>query len=197
MGKEILRFIIAVFFSVFYRVQIIGIENIPKEGAAILCSNHISELDMFFIGYRIKRLVRYMAKEELFKNPLLRFFITRLGAFPVKRGKGDVGAIKTSLRLLSEGHIVGIFPEGTRKKTADKKNKKIKVKAGAALLAQKSQAPILPVLIDTSYKPFSKVRIIFGKPFTLDLDKNKKYTNSELLLETEKIMKRIYSLMEE
>src|SRR5690606_10964952 len=114
MGKEILRFIIAVFFSVFYRVQIIGIENIPKEGAAILCSNHISELDMFFIGYRIKRLVRYMAKEELFKNPLLRFFITRLGAFPVKRGKGDVGAIKTSLRLLSEGHIVGIFPEGTR-----------------------------------------------------------------------------------
>ncbi|AUG57554.1 MAG TPA: 1-acyl-sn-glycerol-3-phosphate acyltransferase [Ruminiclostridium sp.] len=197
MGKEILRFIIAVFFSVFYRVQIIGIENIPKEGAAILCSNHISELDMFFIGYRIKRLVRYMAKEELFKNPLLRFFITRLGAFPVKRGKGDVGAIKTSLRLLSEGHIVGIFPEGTRKKTADKKNKKIKVKAGAALLAQKSQAPILPVLIDASYKPFSKVRIIFGKPFTLDLDKNKKYTNSELLLESEKIMKRIYSLMEE
>lgn len=197
MGKSILRVIVAIIFSVFYRVRIIGRENIPKEGAAILCSNHISELDMFFIGYRIKRLVRYMAKEELFKNPLLRVIIKSLGAFPVKRGKGDVGAIKTSLKLLSEGHIVGIFPEGTRRKKADKANKEIKVKAGAALLAQKSQAPILPVLIDGDYKLFSKVRIIFGKPFILDLDKNKKYTNSELLLESEKIMKKVYSLLEE
>ncbi|NLI57063.1 MAG: 1-acyl-sn-glycerol-3-phosphate acyltransferase [Clostridium sp.] len=197
MGKEIVKIIFVIIFSVFYRVQIIGRENIPKEGAAILCSNHISELDMFFIGYRMKRLVRYMAKEELFKNPILAFIIRKLGAFPVKRGKGDVGAIKTSLKLLSEGHIVGIFPEGTRKKKAQKTNKEIKVKAGAALLAQKSQAPILPVLINGNYRLFSKVKVIFGKPFTLDLDKNKKYTNSELLLESEKIMKKVYSLLEE
>ncbi|HHX18500.1 MAG TPA: 1-acyl-sn-glycerol-3-phosphate acyltransferase [Clostridium sp.] len=197
MGKRIVKMIFVIYFSVFYRVQIIGKENIPKEGAAILCSNHVSELDMFFIGYRIKRLIRYMAKEELFKNPLSRVVIKNLGAFPVKRGKGDVGAIKTSLKLLSEGHIVGIFPEGTRKKIADKTNKKVKVKAGVALLAQKSQAPILPVLISGNYKLFSKVKIIFGKPFILDLDKNKKYTSNELLSESEKIMKKIYSLLEE
>ena len=197
MGKRIVKMIFVIYFSVFYRVQIIGKENIPKEGAAILCSNHVSELDMFFIGYRIKRLIRYMAKEELFKNPLSRVVIKNLGAFPVKRGKGDVGAIKTSLKLLSEGHIVGIFPEGTRKKIADKTNKKVKVKAGVALLAQKSQAPILPVLISGNYKVFSKVKIIFGKPVILDLDKNKKYTSNELLSESEKIMKKIYSLLEE
>jgi len=59
-----------------------------------LCANHIAEMDMFFIGYRLKRLVRYMAKEELFRIPLVSSFIKSLGAFPVKRGKGDVGAIK-------------------------------------------------------------------------------------------------------
>lgn len=194
MGKLIIKTIFFVFFSIFYRVQIIGKENVPKEGAAILCSNHISELDMFFIGYRINRLVRYMAKEELFKNPILRIIIKNLGAFPVKRGKADVRAIKTSLKLLSEGHIIGIFPEGTRRKKSDKE---IKAKAGAALLAQKSQAPILPVLVHGNYKPFSKVKVIFGEPFILDLDKNKKYTNSELLLESKKIMERIHSLVEE
>ncbi|MDQ2085791.1 lysophospholipid acyltransferase family protein [Herbivorax sp. ANBcel31] len=194
MGKKILKMILFIIFSIFYRVQIIGKENIPQKGAVLLCSNHVSELDMFFIGYRIKRLVHYMAKEELFKNPLLGVIIKNLGAFPVKRGKGDIGAIKTSLKLLSEGHIVGIFPEGTRKK---KNNKEIKAKGGAALLAQKSQSPVLPVLVDGNYKLFSKIKIIFGKPFRLDLDKNKKYTNSELSLESEKIMKKINSLLEE
>lgn len=148
-----------------------------------------------FIGYKLKRLVRYMAKEELFKIPLLSSFIRRLGAFPVSRGKGDVGAIKTALKLLEEGHIVGIFPEGTRLK--HKKGKTIKAKPGAALLAQKSGAPILPVAICGRYRPFSKIKIVFGKPFTLDLEKDKKYTNSELVEFSEGIMKKVYSLLEE
>lgn len=92
--------------------------------------------------------------------------------------------------------MVSFLKEQERKKPK-KTNKEIKVKAGAALLAQKSQAPILPVLINGNYRLFSKVKVIFGKPFTLDLDKNKKYTNSELLLESEKIMKKVYSLLEE
>ncbi|HOM01762.1 MAG TPA: lysophospholipid acyltransferase family protein [Acetivibrio sp.] len=176
-------------------MRIIGIENVPEEGSVLLCANHIAELDMFFIGYRLKRLVRYMAKEELFKIPLLSSFIRRLGAFPVKRGKGDVGAIKTALKLLEEGQIVGIFPEGTRLK--NKKGKAIKAKPGAALLAQKSGAPILPVAISGRYRLFSKIKIVFGKPFTLDLDKDKKYTNSELVEFSESIMKKVYSLLEE
>ncbi|MFZ5989779.1 MAG: lysophospholipid acyltransferase family protein [Bacillota bacterium] len=195
MGKQVVRTIAAIFFSIFYRVQIKGREHIPEKGAAVLCANHIGELDMFFIGYRIKRLVRYMAKEELFKIPLLSPFIKWLGAFPIKRGKADVEAIKTALKLLQDGHIVGIFPEGTRMKK--KTGKTVRVKPGAALLAQKSGAPILPVAVSGKYRPFSKIKIVFGKPFSLDLDKDKKYTNNELVEVSENIMKNVYSLLEE
>lgn len=195
MFINFIRAIFNIFFTLFYRVRIIGIENVPAKGSVLLCSNHIAELDMFFIGYKLKRLVRYMAKKELFNIPLLSIFFRKLGAFPVSRGKGDVGAIKTALNLLEEGHIVGIFPEGTRLK--NRKDTNIKVKPGAALLAQKSGAAILPVAISGSYRPFSKIKIEFGKPFTLDLDKDKKYTNSELVEISEGIMKKVYSLLEE
>jgi len=192
---ETARVFVKLFFFLFYRVKIIGLDNVPKEGAAILCANHVGEMDMFFIGYKVKRLVRYMAKSELFKIPILSPLIKFLGAFPVKRGKADVEAIKTALRLLDEGHIVGIFPEGTRLK--NKKGKTVKAKPGAALLAQKSGAPILPVAVEGKYRPFSKIKIVFGKPFSLDLDKDKKYTNNELVVISEGIMKRVYSLLEE
>jgi 1-acyl-sn-glycerol-3-phosphate acyltransferase len=89
-------------FSILFRVRLVGREKIPASGPALLCANHLSELDMFFIGYRMNRLVHWMAKEELFRNPLLKAIITKLGAFPVKRGTGDIGAIKTSLKLLKE-----------------------------------------------------------------------------------------------
>lgn len=195
MLKDLVRLIITVFFSLFYRVQIIGKENVPTKGAAVLCSNHIGEMDMFFIGYRLKRLVRYMAKEELFKIPLLSPFIKWLGAFPVRRGRADVEAVKTALNLLENGHIVGIFPEGTRMKK--KEGKAVRVKPGVAMLAQKTGAPILPVAVHGKYRPFSKIKIVFGKPFTLDLERDKKYTNNELVEISQDIMKKIYALLEE
>ncbi|TYQ15406.1 UNVERIFIED_CONTAM: 1-acyl-sn-glycerol-3-phosphate acyltransferase [Acetivibrio alkalicellulosi] len=195
MFEKTIKAFLFIIFSIFYRVEIIGKENVPQKGAALMCSNHVSEMDMLLFGYRINRLIRYMAKEELFKNPLFGAIIKNLGAFPIKRGTGDIGSIKTALRLLEDGHIVGIFPQGTRTKKKDVKE--VKVKAGAALLAQKSGVPILPVAISGKTTPFSKIKIVFGKPFTLDLDKNKKYTSNELLTESENIMNRIYSLMEE
>jgi len=164
--KEVLRVILIIFFGTFYRVKVINKENIPDKGAALLCANHIGELDMFFIGYRLKRLVRWMAKEELFKNKLVGAFISWLGAFPIKRGKADVESIKTSIRLLNEGHIVGIFPEGTRMRNRDRN--KIKVHRGAAMIALRAGVPIIPVAIEASYKPFSKVRVVFGKPFRIE-----------------------------
>ncbi|NLD50106.1 MAG: 1-acyl-sn-glycerol-3-phosphate acyltransferase [Clostridiaceae bacterium] len=194
MFEKIVRLLVTLIITLLYRVEIKGKENVPEKGSALLCANHVGELDMFFFGYKIKRLVHYMAKEELFKVPLMGSFIKRLGAFPVKRGKGDVQAIKTSLRLLNEGHIVGIFPEGTRLKN---RSSNARIKPGAALLAQKSGAPILPVLIKGNGKPFSNIKIIFGKPFILDLDKDKKYTSNELVEISEDIMKKVYALMEE
>ncbi|MCX7843162.1 MAG: 1-acyl-sn-glycerol-3-phosphate acyltransferase [Clostridia bacterium] len=192
---EFCKFLLRVVLGVFYKVELYGRENIPESGGLILCSNHLAELDMLFIGYRIKRHVRWMAKEELFRFPPIGAFLKSLGAYPIKRGKGDIDSIKTTLKLLEEGNIVGIFPEGTR--TLGKKDKKITVKRGAALIAQKANVPILPVAIKSDYRLFGRVRVIFGKPFMLDLDKEKKYTSEEMTEISKGIMDKIYSLMEE
>jgi 1-acyl-sn-glycerol-3-phosphate acyltransferase len=193
--KEILKCIAIAVFGVFFRVKLINRHNIPEKGAAVLCSNHVGELDMFFIGYRIKRLVHWMAKEELFKNSIISFILRRLGAFPVKRGKGDIESIKIALKLLKDGHILGIFPEGTRTKRKD--IKLIKAKPGVAMFALKSGAPIIPVAIEGKVKMFGKIRVIFGEPFYLASEKDKKYTNVELAEMSQNIMLRVYSLMEE
>lgn len=192
---NLFRGFVIIVFSLLYRVKIIGKDNLPETGPLILCSNHNGEMDMFFIGYKLKRLVHYMAKVELFRNPLIGFLLKWLGAFPVKRGKADVEAIKTSLRILKNNEILGIFPEGTRMKK--KTQNSVRVKPGIALLAQKSGAQIIPVAVSGKYKPFSKIKVVFGKPFSIDFDKDKKYTNSELVEISESIMSKVYALMEE
>jgi len=192
---EIFKGFIKIVFSIFYRVKIIGKENLPKTGPIILCANHNSELDMFFIGYKLKRLVHYMAKEELFRNRIASGVMKWLGAFPVKRGRADVEAIRTSLRILENGEILGIFPEGTRMKK--KAANSVRVKPGVALIANKSGAPIIPVAVSGKYKPFSKIKIVFGKPFNVEFDKDKKYSNKELVEVTKSIMSKVYKLMEE
>ncbi|MCG8400139.1 MAG: 1-acyl-sn-glycerol-3-phosphate acyltransferase [Firmicutes bacterium] len=166
----------------------------PDSGPVLLCANHTGELDMFFIGYRIKRWIFWMAKEELFKIPVVGILIRGLGAFPVKRGRGDMKSIRQVYRHLEEGNVVGIFPEGTR--TGRRKAKNVKIRPGAALFALKSRAPIVPVAIEASYRPFSTVRVIFGKPFHLDIDENKKYNKEELTGISKDIMSRVYSLLE-
>lgn len=190
----IVRFILRVFFTVFFKVEIVNLQNVPKTGSAILCANHNAELGMFFIGYRLKRFVRWMAKEELFKYPIFSSFIRWAGAFPVKRGKGDIGSVKTVLRLIKEGHIIGMFPEGTRVK--NKNQAQVNAKAGVAMFAVQTGAPILPVAVEGGNKLFGKVRVIFGEPYFLEVEKGKKYSNDELTEISNGIMKKVYGLLE-
>jgi len=192
--KELIRLVFRLFFKIFYTVEVIDKKNLPEKGPALLCSNHIGELDMFFIGYKIKRWVHYMAKEELFSIPVVGTVIRLLGAFPVKRGKGDIRAVKTAMKLLEQGHIVGIFPEGTR--TGGKRGNPVKIKPGSALFAIKCGVPIVPVAIKGSHRLFGKVKVIFGKPFMLDIDRNKKYTIEEMTQISRNIMKKVYTLLE-
>lgn len=191
----VVKYTLRVFFNIFFRVKLINKQNVPKDGGAILCCNHIGELDMFFIAYSLRRLVHYMAKEELFRNPISSWFFYSVGAFPIKRGTGDIGSIKTVLRMLGNGEIVGILPEGTRTRGKDKSE--IKVKAGAAMLAIKGKVPIIPVGIKATYKLFSTVKVVYGESYYIKTEEGKKYTGEELTEFSNDIMNRVYSLLEE
>lgn len=180
------RVICRLFFKAIYRMEVIGAANVPAEGPVILCANHISYLDPPFVGTPLNRKVHYMAKAELFRIPLLGPLITNLGAFPVKRGGVGKETIRHALKLLEEGKVMGIFPEGTRGGSIGKK--------GAASLALKSGATVIPVAIVGNFKPFRKMKIVFGKP--VDLTDFRKEANSEaLVMATDRIMSAIRELI--
>ncbi|AIQ69831.1 lysophospholipid acyltransferase family protein [Paenibacillus graminis] len=155
--RGLLRFIYAILFP----LKIIGKENVPEEGGVLLCANHISLLDPMTIGIKLRRQVKYMAKAELFKVPVLGWLIDKLGAFPVKRGGVSKESIKTALNTLRSGHVMGIFPEGTRKSDSGA------AKKGAASFALRSGAAVVPAAIVGSYKPFRRMTVIYGAPIDL------------------------------
>lgn len=147
----------------FFRYDVRGMENLPKEGSAIICANHIHFLDSISLVIHIKRMIYVMVKAELMKSKFGHWFFDKLGGFPVERGKGDTGAIDTAVNYVNNGELLLIFPEGTRNGMA----KGVKMKKGAALIALQTKTPIIPIGISGSFKPFTKVKINIGKPMDL------------------------------
>ena len=96
-----------------------GVENFPSEGPVILAINHVSNWDPIVAASSLPRQVYFMAKEDLFSIPVLGWIFSKLGAFPVKRGQGDMNAIRQSLGILKEGRVLGLFPEGKRSKSGE------------------------------------------------------------------------------
>lgn len=157
-------------FRPLFRVKGIGQENIPKEGGVLLCSNHIHNFDPILVGINIERQIHFMAKKELFDVPIIGKIVSNLGAFPVKRGMGDREALRNGLKVLKEGKIMGLFPEGTRSKTGELR----KPLAGAGFFALRTDAAVVPCAIVGSYKPFSRMTVIYGKPLDMsELRSNK------------------------
>jgi 1-acyl-sn-glycerol-3-phosphate acyltransferase len=179
-----------IFFRIFYKASFYGLENVPEQGALIMCSNHISMLDMFLFGPMIPRRIYFMAKQELFKIPVLNAILKGLGAYPVNRGRGDLYAAKTTLKLLEEGKIVGIFPEGRRRNVSKKKQKP---KSGAILFSIESGVPIVPVGIFGDYRLFSKMHVFYGKPY-YPVPGSSKVSKHEMDALAQDLMDRIYSL---
>lgn len=164
MLRKILIKIFYAFFHTIMKVKVVGMENIPEQGAAVLCSNHVHLLDSVAIVSHNKRMVYIIAKEELFKSKIGNSFFRSVGAFPVSRGKGDVEAIETANAHLKNGNLLLVFPEGTRNGLA----KGVKFKKGAAYMAIQSKAPIIPIGVSGKFKPFSKIRINIGKPINIE-----------------------------
>ena len=180
--KNLLRIILKHFFSfletIVYRPKIVGIENIPKKDAVLICPNHVHALDSAIIVAKFKRKVNVLAKEELFKNGFICWIADVFGIYPVKPDKKSMETVKTSLKILKNNELLMLFPEAARQGMA----KGIKPKDGAIKLAIRSGVPIVPVGIQGNFKPFTKVKINIGKP--IDYNKySKEDTNNKELME--------------
>ena len=183
------------FYKLLFWYKINGRENVPNDGAYIVCSNHLSNNDPVLLGLAMKRQVFYMAKAELFRNPIAGWVIRHLGAFPVNRGAGDGKAINEAEQIVKDGKLLGIFIEGTRSKTGEF----LRPKSGASIIAHQMNVPVIPVCITPKNKKirvFQPVKISIGKPITpkeLGLDKGapEEYRNS-----SRKIMAEIKKLRE-
>ncbi|MDQ0213712.1 1-acyl-sn-glycerol-3-phosphate acyltransferase [Oikeobacillus pervagus] len=171
-----------------YRMEVIGLEHFPKEGGVLLCSNHINNLDPPVVGITAPRPVVFMAKKELFEAPVLGKIIHHLQAFPVKRGMSDREALRKGLSVLKEGKVFGLFPEGTRSKTGELG----KGLTGAGFFALRSNAKVIPCAIIGPYKPFRKIKVVYGPPVPMDELRKNKASAEEA---TEAIMSQIQQLL--
>ena len=137
----IAKFLVKIAFLIAFRMRTEGRENVPEDTAVIFAANHRTNADPPVVACCSKGRHCFMAKEELFKNPLFGWLIRNLGAFPVSRGKGDMAVIDTAVERLSTGTNLMIFPEGTRSKDG----KVGRGHTGAALIAARSGKHIIPV----------------------------------------------------
>lgn len=161
---RIIKAILRVFTALCFRIRVVTPENVPLEGAAVMALNHRSNWDVIVALARSPRKLHFMAKHELFKNKLFASVLTAMGAFPVHRGKGDIGAIKAALARLHAGDMIAMFPEGPRVREGQTAS----VKPGAVMLAIKGKAPIVPVCISGKYGFRSKITLTFGQPIYYD-----------------------------
>ena len=184
----VIKQFVKLYYKFMFRMDIQGQENVPEHGGVVMCCNHMSNYDPFTMAAFTKREVRYIAKKELFQNPFLKRLMYAMKAFPVDREAAmDMKALKTAMKILKDGEVLGIFAEGTRVKEGEAKA----AKAGVALFALKGNAPIVPVAVSSTHKFRAVVHIRYGEPVYLDEYKGQKVT-TELMEEiTEKVMQKV------
>lgn len=184
------KVVVGAVLHLVFRRKFIGIENVPAEGGAIFAVNHKSYWDVIMAGLACPRPLRFMAKSELFSNKLFGTLIKALGAFPVKRGRGDVGAVRSSMKILANGEIMLMFPEGKRVRDG----RIVDAKPGVAMIASAAKVPVIPVNISGEYKWMSKITLTIGKPITFEEYYDKKLTIQELQELSNDVLKTIRML---
>jgi 1-acyl-sn-glycerol-3-phosphate acyltransferase len=156
---------------IVFRLRASGREHVPAEGGFVLAANHWSNLDPWPLGLPLfpRRYLRFMAKSELFWFPLSPI-ITAGGAFPVRRGESDLQAIATAVELCREGHVVVMFPEGTRRRKGLRKKHEARWHSGAARIALEAGVPLIPAAISGTERlaRLGPLRVAYGQPIGLD-----------------------------
>ena len=155
MFYYVVRAICWLIFKICWKIDVVGIENVPKEGGLILASNHVSYLDPIVLAITMKRKIYFITKKEAFNNIFGNILLTNLNAFPVDREKIDIHSLKKSLEILQEKKVLGIFPEGTRSKNGELQE----LKLGIIKIAIKTGVPILPVGIMGTHKIYSHGKV--------------------------------------
>jgi 1-acyl-sn-glycerol-3-phosphate acyltransferase len=180
------RYIFKIFFNIFYRVKIEGIDNVPKTGGVIIASNHISIFDPPLHGVAMRRPLHFMAKKELFNIPLLGYIIKKTNAFPIDRLHVNLTAIKLSISIVNMGHLLLIFPGGTRNTNM------INIKRGIGMISCITQVPLIPAKIINSDKmlAFKQIKIKYGKPIIPP----KKFTKNDYDILSKKVLDLIKSM---
>ncbi len=156
----------------YFDLKTYGARHIPPTGGVLIVSNHQSYLDPIILAVQLRRPMSYLARATLFKNPFFAKLITNLNAFPVRRGEGDVGAVKEMIRRLEEGHMLAIFPEGTRSLDGEMKP----LEPGAALVIRRANVAVVPAVVHGSYQAWPKgktlpqthaIRVLYGPPINV------------------------------
>ena len=170
------RMLIRVGGAAVWQLRAFGVENIPRDGGALLAANHQSYLDPPLVAACLPREMHFMARRSLFRNPLFRALIVRCNAFPIERDTADVKGVKEAIARLEAGHLLLVFPEGTRTRDGSIG----RMKPGVGILAERAAVPIVPVLIDGAHEAWPKgrllphpgrIRVVFGRPFRPEPDR--------------------------
>jgi 1-acyl-sn-glycerol-3-phosphate acyltransferase len=179
-----------------YRLRVRGRENLPVVGGYVLACNHVSSFDPWALGLPLwpRRFLRFMAKSELYWFPL-GAIIAGAGAFPVRRGQHDTAAIETAVRLAREGHVIAMFPEGTRRTKGLVKRFEARPRSGAARIALEAGVPLVPAAVKGTDRlaRLGRLHVAYGRPVELD-DLDGRELADAARAATERLMARIAEL---
>lgn len=171
-GRIFVRWILSLLFG----LEVGGLEHIPKSGGAVVAANHTTWFDPIAIACALDRPVHFMAKAELFRNPLVAKVLRRLYAFPVRRGEADRDAIRTAVEVARSGGVLGIFPEGTRSQDGTL----LPLQSGAVFIAAKAGVPIIPVAVSGVSPLRLRRKIVVRAGMPLDLGGPRRITKPEM-----------------
>jgi 1-acyl-sn-glycerol-3-phosphate acyltransferase len=181
-----------------YRLRAKGLENLPSAGGYVLACNHVSSFDPWPLGMPLwpRKQLRFMAKSELYWWPLT-YVLDGAGAFPVRRGQRDTQAIETAVELVRAGHVVAMFPEGTRRTKGLVKKFEARPRSGAARIALEAGVPLVPAAVGGTdgLRSFRKVRVAYGTPVEID-DLRGQEIAAAAHEATQRLMEKIYALEE-